>query len=61
MTDYQRGYKAGVAASAQFLRDAADQPTYADELVKYVLPSRNWRKRFQAAVIRDIMEMPRGE
>jgi len=50
-TDYQRGYRAGVVAAAQFVAIAFDEPGLADEIRQYVAPSRNWRKRWTAEMV----------
>jgi hypothetical protein len=45
-----KSYQAGVKACSDFLIDASDQSTMAEELTKYVLPGGNWRKRFEKDV-----------
>ena len=44
--DYKQGYQDGVKASCSFLIDGHDLPTIAEEIKKWVMPNRNWRKRF---------------
>jgi hypothetical protein len=44
--DYKRGYQDGVSACSQFLIDGNDLPSVVEDMKQYVLPDRNWRKRF---------------
>ena len=44
--DYKQGYHDGVAACSNFLIDATDMPSVAEDMRQYILPNRNWRKRF---------------
>lgn len=44
--DYRRGYRDGIAACSQFLIDGHDLPSIVEDMKQYVLPDRNWRRRF---------------
>ena len=44
--DYKRGYQDGISACCRFLIEAQDLPTIVEDMKQYVLPNRNWRKRF---------------
>lgn len=43
---YRRGYQDGVGACSAFLTDGHDLPSIVEDMKQYVLPDRNWRKRF---------------
>ncbi len=43
---YYKGYNDAVKACACFLIDAHDLPSVAVDMKEWVLPNRNWRKRF---------------
>jgi hypothetical protein len=51
VSEFERGRQYGVRQSAAFLTGPLDVPTYAEELIKYVLPDKNWRDRFNRAVL----------
>ena len=43
---FEAGRKFGVRQAMLFLIEIHDEPTLAEEIEKYVLPSRQWRRRF---------------
>ena len=45
-SDYKQGYSDGIAACSSFLVIAHDLPSIAEDMKQYVLPNRNWKKRF---------------
>ena len=48
---FEAGRKFGVRQAARYLVEMPDQPTLAEELEKWVLPSRQWRRRFVKAFL----------
>lgn len=55
---FEAGRKYGVRQAMLFLLEKFDQPTEAEELEKYVLPGRQWRRRWDRAYFAKYGEEP---
>ena len=49
----ERARRYGVRQAMAFCAEMADEPTLAEEVGKYVLPSSQWRKTFRKACRRN--------
>lgn len=48
---FEAGRQYGVKQAMNFVVVAYDEPTIAREVGKYVLPNRQWRRRFNKAIL----------
>lgn len=53
---FEAGRKFGVRQVMLFLKEITDEPTLAEEIGKYVLPNRQWRRRFNKVVLLDALK-----
>ena len=49
---FEAGRKFGVRQASLFLKQVYDEPSLAEEIVKYVLPSRQWRRRLNRELLK---------
>ena len=57
MQTFEDGRKYGVRQAMRFLVKLCDEPTLAEEIGKYVLPSRQWRRRFNKDYLEHLFKM----